>query len=131
MAIGMSIMTSEFRRPSLLTRLAHVLIVLVMLIGWATIILELVGLAFLWTSKSWSERDKILGSLIPLEFYLAVLFLWLASAKHSCSSRVPCTSSSVSVADIPLAVGIIVVVLAAFVTSGYLIRQAWKYQRTV
>jgi uncharacterized membrane protein len=80
--------------------------VILPLVGW------LIGVWLLWTSRVWSIRDKLLGTLVLPGGWMVVLIAALAgSGSEDCSgtaNSTHCTSSGTSL-------GAIVLLIAAFV----------------
>lgn len=84
--------------------------VILPLIGW------LVGVYLLWTSRVWSTRDKLLGTLVLPGGWIAVLFALIASSSTTncagTSTVTRCTgSSSTSVGSWVLLVALVVLPL--------------------
>jgi hypothetical protein len=126
MATGICTMTMVSSR----SRLVDVLTVFSVLFGWVFVgIGEFFGLWLLWSSKTWSRKDKIIGTLIPAELGFLLLVLILSTGTNSCSSRVACTNQGPSTGDVLLIVLLIATLLVAISSAFYLVRQV--YQRPV
>lgn len=103
------------RRPRLrYSRGMRILTVLLLVFGWVLAgIGALVGLILLWYSRTWTVRQKVLGTLIPL----AVLGIFVcnvaASTGSTCSSRTaPCAAPPVTAGDV------VALVIAALLVIG-------------
>ena len=73
-------------------------------LGW------IAGVLILWTSPTWSQRDKLIATFVPLAGLVA-LFFGLVAALHaaaSCPGAAACTTKGVT---LPLGVAILLVVL--------------------
>ena len=77
-------------------------------LGW------IAGVLILWTSPTWSQRDKLIGTFVPLGGLVA-LFFGLVAALHaaaSCPGPAACTTKGVTL-PLGVAIPLIVVGLAA------------------
>jgi hypothetical protein len=105
----------------------------IFVIGW------IVGLALLWSSRAWTYRDKLIGTLvIPGGLAGSVLvILRIVRRDVTClrhviiglSSTVSdvhehCTSAASTVAGIPTGIVTSIVLLLPFATAAYLARRA-------
>lgn len=73
-------------------------------LGW------IAGVLILWTSPTWSQRDKLIATFVPLAGLVA-LFFGLVAALHaaaSCPGPAACTTKGVT---LPLGVAILLIVV--------------------
>jgi hypothetical protein len=105
----------------------EVIAVALLLFGWIFAgIGELVGIGLLWSSKTWSKSDKIVGTFIPVAVAGVFLQLDLGSSVRSCSSRAPCSNLGPSVVDILLIVLLFATVIVAISIAIRLIRRVFQ-----
>jgi HAAS len=95
-------------------------------IGW------LVGVILLWSSRAWTTRDKLIGTLVlPGGLFLTVLLLLLAFGqphKETCTSFgagvVRCTHGPSSGPSTLASIALILLALTPIATAVYLARRA-------
>jgi hypothetical protein len=101
------------------------------LVGWFG------GVILLWNSKTWTLRDKIIGTaLVPFGPFLPFAFVGLWAPVYSSLSEVNADGSEVFVQgdwDFPAGVGGVilgaVLLIAPFVTFVYLLIRAWQLKK--
>jgi hypothetical protein len=104
---------------------------LIPVLGWVA------GVALLWTSRAWTRRDKVIGTLvIPGGLTIPVLMLSVglaAPASEGCGPTtttpgqgvsVICSSSTIALSNLRLVALIVIAFIAPVLTTVYLIRRA-------
>jgi|SRR5271166_4328137 len=95
-------------------------------VGW------LVGVALLWSSRVWTTKDKLIGTLVlPGGLFASAVLVVLATARaykekclHLGSSLVHCTRLPSSGPSTLVSIGLILLALTPIATGVYLARRA-------
>jgi hypothetical protein len=73
---------------------------------------QLAGLILLWGSRTWTLRQKVLGTLIPLALVGMFVCRVAASSASNCSSNAPCAAPPTTAGDV------VALVIAALLAVG-------------
>ncbi|MFI5270559.1 MAG: hypothetical protein ACHQT9_00755 [Candidatus Saccharimonadales bacterium] len=108
------------------SKVIDVVAVLAVLLGTPTVVVGLVGIILIWSSKTWDKRDKIIGSLIPVELVSVFVLLVLSSGGSECSSLKACSNSGPSMGGILLLTLMGVLMVVAIASSVHMILRVFK-----